>query len=902
MLSCMSAQIEEATEDLIIRSPYKTVTPTQVEVDYFQYGDLNVDLKKDTLKIFEKYIGENAHDSFKNHSLLLPNGDLINETDCNETSNNLANYGFSSKSRTAYVIPKEWEPKSYTGCTIPKAEYRGISISQLKELWNYIIVSCRKESWTSTNPKHKGKLLHPEEVTLYDLMKYYVFPITKERKCSYVELVSSDPQRQMPDFFCSHWWGDSVLDFISCLGKHAQDHGSLPTYWVCAYSLNQHNMTEELGNDPQSTPFYRAMQLTKGTVSILDFNAACYSRIWCAFEIAKVFELKDKRRKGGKEGYHYDIYALSRQGAPVGLTDGLVEADKWDHQGKGGRNLAKPKKPQWNQSRSKRQAPFPLRTCHKALTLQLEKAQASVIEDRNLILNTIIGGVDNLMSEPPKSHRAYRDLNKRLQGKFAEFIYRTALERDDPQMQQIRRALAAAPYPVLSMSFEGCDEFREEAKKFTKFALPSTLQYLDLEIREIQFERTDEFAVGLSRLSMLKGLKLDAMDCWYLKDLEHLWTEVACLFSLEELQLNFSGCSALSSLRGIESVFPGIKNLSVLTLNLQDCRQLASLNPLFEGLIFARKLWRLHLSCSSENLQGIDGLGRALGQMIALKDISLSLAACNIKALAPLGERLPRAPALDNFRLSLDKNYDLDSVDELGTLLSQMASLHQLELSCFSCSLVPSLADVPKALESMQQLKILRLDFKRCEGLVSIAHLGAAIESLPLVQEICLNFQLCSQLMSGVDELFQALESANLIHLKRLWLDLHGVSHLPPHVAFLSAKRMPSLESLQLRFQECPGVLSVEGLGEWLSSLDGNCFELLELDFRETSVSQNSSMAVFKALVDQNITVSDLYLRFPGYPFIDEFRGLIVELAKKSCFEAIELLSVRLKAPENQQR
>ena len=43
--------------------------------------------------------------------------------------------------------------------------------------------------------------------------------------------------------FVSHWWGESVNDFIACLAAHAKDR--VPNmmldsgYWVCAYANNQ---------------------------------------------------------------------------------------------------------------------------------------------------------------------------------------------------------------------------------------------------------------------------------------------------------------------------------------------------------------------------------------------------------------------------------------------------------------------------------------------------------------------------------------------------------------------------------------------------------------------------------------------------------------------------------------
>eukprot|EP00658_Telonema_sp_P-2_P061842 TRINITY_DN50508_c0_g1_i1.p1 TRINITY_DN50508_c0_g1~~TRINITY_DN50508_c0_g1_i1.p1 ORF type:complete len:112 (-),score=25.27 TRINITY_DN50508_c0_g1_i1:36-371(-) len=105
-----------------------------------------------------------------------------------------------------------------------------------------------------------------------------------------VELMANG--EQIPDYFCSHYWGEGVLNFRRSLAQHAADRGleeksgwyngehaphpgylggRSAQYWVCAYAINQHKVGEELtgGTSLKDTPFYRALQLSKGTVSVL---------------------------------------------------------------------------------------------------------------------------------------------------------------------------------------------------------------------------------------------------------------------------------------------------------------------------------------------------------------------------------------------------------------------------------------------------------------------------------------------------------------------------------------------------------------------------------------------------------------------------------------------------------
>ncbi|CAB9525083.1 expressed unknown protein [Seminavis robusta] len=125
------------------------------------------------------------------------------------------------------------------------------------------------------------------------------------------------------------------------------------------------------------------MNATNGTVSVLDSNSIIFSRIWCTFETSLVMKIKETR-----ENYSYDVYTVpigegGRAGFPVGITDGIVAADRHALRPDGSLDLNRLLEAQeWNASKSKRQSSFPLETCHKALSMELEKANASVEKDK----------------------------------------------------------------------------------------------------------------------------------------------------------------------------------------------------------------------------------------------------------------------------------------------------------------------------------------------------------------------------------------------------------------------------------------------------------------------------------------------------------------------------------------
>ena len=80
-------------------------------------------------------------------------------------------------------------------------------------------------------------------------------------------------------------------------------------------------------------PFLKAMEISKGTVSILDKECEVYSRIWCIYELYK--SLMDK-----KADYKFDVYTehdweynYESKGGPkdsgdaIGLIYGFIDDD-----------------------------------------------------------------------------------------------------------------------------------------------------------------------------------------------------------------------------------------------------------------------------------------------------------------------------------------------------------------------------------------------------------------------------------------------------------------------------------------------------------------------------------------------------------------------------------------------
>jgi hypothetical protein len=303
--------------------------------------------------------------------------------------------------------------KGKPGCVIPKAELRAATVDQLQALAKHIERRCEAEGWAdSRDPSIK---LTARTVSLYAADGYVIRPATEARKCAYIELVAICAQP--PKWFCSHWWGEPVLDFVDCVVTHAEDHGyslqgcehyePLAGYWVCAYANNQWDLASVNAPTLEETSFYKALKLAEGAISILDKDGMCFKRMWCTYEcyivLTKMEGLKYEVYTA-KEHYSKDAWGSWRPRSAVGIIEGL-----------GMRVWYAAEEPR---DKALRQGYFPMGLAKQAYQITLETAEASVEADRVKILNTIAEQAD-LAAEPPKTHEHYDALNAILRGRFA---------------------------------------------------------------------------------------------------------------------------------------------------------------------------------------------------------------------------------------------------------------------------------------------------------------------------------------------------------------------------------------------------------------------------------------------------------------------------------------------------
>jgi len=118
-----------------------------------------------------------------------------------------------------------------------------------------------------------------------------------EEACSFAELLSPMGLKEV-HFFVSHYWGHPFTATVAALSEFAANRecaarvGDAATFWICAFCLNQHMITAELGDSPDDAPFNIALAKVKhGVVMVLDEALNPFRRIWCLYEVSRANDL-----------------------------------------------------------------------------------------------------------------------------------------------------------------------------------------------------------------------------------------------------------------------------------------------------------------------------------------------------------------------------------------------------------------------------------------------------------------------------------------------------------------------------------------------------------------------------------------------------------------------------------
>jgi len=661
----------------------------------------------------------------------------------------------------------EWAIDNYSDitvgkrCVIASVAMRGITLGQLHKLMLHIRKRCDIEQWTSRNLQDP-KLLQPSTINLYDLAHYVIRPVTRMSKSSYVELVAFRSQK--PDFFVSHWWGETIADFIMCVAQH-QDLRFIDgeaCYWVCAYANNQHELGVEVADDPKSSSFFKAMQLAIGVLLILDRSATPFTRIWCCFEESVVVTNLGERSTPTL----LDIATVGAIGSCTLLTDGLTERDRALVEGF-------PEGAAWK-IKLERESNFPLEVVRPALELDICSAIASQEQDKRRILNTLAGLPKELLDrEPDTTLSQYEEINRTLRGIFAVACWRQSVERGhdissgQSQLELAKTLKMDTRRKALKLCFDEVTNMTDKHLDVLSESLPSGLCTLEIRLRECNLVTSvhtlgqclghlvnlrhvalffsycnrlvcvTELGKGLARCREVTKLNLDLSGCTGLMSVDELGKCLGQCLNLSEFHLSLQYCSKLASLNGLGKALGQWQKLSKLELNFESCLGLTSMDEIGKGLGHCHMLSNLDMNFAScQDLTSVDDLGKGLGQCRKLSMLKLNFQRCTgLTSVDALGKGLGQCPHLRNLHLDFSKCIRLASVYELGQSVGQCHQLSEVNLQCAGCSALTSV-DGLEGLGQCENLGWVKLNFVSCNGLTSLDGLGRGLAQCPRLPTI----------------------------------------------------------------------------------------------------------------------------------------------------------------------
>lgn len=686
-------------------------------------------------------------------------------------------------------------------CEIPKTELRGITLDQLRVVEDFVTQHAEEWEWFDVRSKQH---VDPATANLYHVSTWLIMPATNTDDCAWVEMVARGDQR--PQWFCSHWWGEPVRDFIRCVSQHqevrcfntasarADAEESAWAYWVCAYANRQHSLEAELSSDPKESSFFKALQLVEGMLIILDTNATPFTRLWCAFEAYTA--LSDRRN--GHQHLLLDI-ATKIPGieAAALLTDGLTVAEQQlesaleEHQGssKGppkeggvGANLAK-------RLQLYRQRAFTLEVLSRGLQPKLHEAQASKEEDRRRILNSIVQKSD-LDSEPDSQHVNYDTVNTSLGGIFARAGLEQALLKGQVQELSFHEALRA-------------DKSCSELKLDLTHMLPSDVHLADL---------------GLCFPQSLRRLQMDLSGCEKVTAKGFAALAAGFPASMRHLQVDFRSCAKLSDedLAVLGSRWP--KELQDLELSFLYCRKIgdSGVAALGEGLPHSLRQLKLDLTSTGLGDAGAACLAACLPS--ELRCLDLEFRYCNIGdgGLAGIAAGLKKLKQLEHFQISMRNCLNLGDAGlvSLSVALPRSLLFLQLNFANLSCNLSDAgLAALAHRLpENVTELCI------RCNGASRIGSAGLAALAAGLQRlgpkRLQLDFGFCLELEdSGLAALGSAL---SMLALEELKVDFGFTKFSDSGLAAFGAGLPLGLQRLSMNTEFC-GYMSMGQKDEMFS-------------------------------------------------------------------------------------
>lgn len=348
---------------------------------------------------------------------------------------------------------------------------------------------------------------------------------------SYKELIS--PASLKADWFCSHWWGESIVDFVSCVESHSELHQfskQRTGYWVCAYANDQHNLGTELGNDVENSSFRKAMKLSSGTLLILDSKATAFSRIWCDLEIYKTVI----------EGKEFDVVTASKQLRRPRLITQRAGPGETSH------------------AKMKRELRFPLHILERGICVKLEQGNATQETDKEEILKSMAADFACEGQDFQKClELACSKANTTLSAYFALAAWPLAVskhlvtdfDRSRPGSLNLQSILRRDQWRKrLALSFSHIMEMSDAEVSTLASGLPSGLEELELHFKScthITDQGLSVLLVSVSHLLSMQKLNLDFNSCKHITDRSLINLANSFPEAMKELRLDLA-CTSIT--------------------------------------------------------------------------------------------------------------------------------------------------------------------------------------------------------------------------------------------------------------------------------------------------------------------------------------------------------------------
>jgi hypothetical protein len=364
---------------------------------------------------------------------------------------------------------------------IDHREDRAITLEQLKMVLSWAKEHCHR--WRDADPPELSKTsrmhLNMDFMNTYHLNHWLIKPATLEKDCSLVELLTN--QKQPADWFVIHWWGDRLKDVLTCLKLQisTRELAAGVAYWFGAFACRAHSMQDDVGVNPESTCYYRAMRQAQFKVLlILDAKtdhtgpATPFKRAWCGYEMSMSLG-------SGENSTILDI-ATCEGLRPSIITQGLTQAEQSMEVLEAGSGY---------KTKAEREKGFSLEIINLALGMQLQSAQTLRPRDKQRILNSI-AGVD-LDSKSVPNHDSYNRYNQRLRAVLALGLWRRVMNvsGEQSEAQQLQQKLAQAlkgddwrSSVSINMAFMSGSDIEEKVLLAAK-NLPPHLSHLTFDVK-----------------------------------------------------------------------------------------------------------------------------------------------------------------------------------------------------------------------------------------------------------------------------------------------------------------------------------------------------------------------------------------------------------------------------------